>query len=724
MKFQHSEGRKGTGFVFMAILTSLLSTVVFVRFAYAVGVLGFAGSLITIVAGLLVVIPSSLSVMRFSSFKKQNGAVFFHELGPGAGTVIGLVLFAALTLNGALYVVALTEVFTPFITRFELSEPMWRSILGASITLLLSYFILRRKLFSLNYLVTSIVFIALLFGILFLILGNTPIHDHGITRFSWQMVNLKSSFFNVFAVVFPSFTGIFSGVLAVSERRSAGARTGAALLFAIISGSLILTMIAYKLSISALPNDLAADHLIMGKIAFNGAAVIPVLIAITSVFGAHLSIIAASGIYYGLADGNHIPLDVLNKLVGRGKSVQDKKFNAALLTCILAFFFALNYNFDLLARIVSALFVTATGVICLASFFYSFNLDPFKKIYINIPWYLNLAGFICSMWFLFGIQAYFALLIISIVVVLFLIILSRYPGVNDFLKLTGYTVDRLRRNFNNFPVHDESRPVSMLCISKYTFEDDKALLMLEQITGSAGFGTYIHVIEGNLTDTDSSLVAEYKKKLEFAGNKKLPVSRNLLVSPNIQAALAYCIQLPDFCGKKINTVLLDIHPGKAGESDTIHKATGLLEKTGINYCLLVPGKREISGNKDIDIWIDSDDPGSAYLMVRIGYSIMQHSSRAKGKIRIYEIIQGNDESPYKKRHVALTTGWDLAYPENIIHIVANEEPNDQKKVISKYSNSASLTITGLHVVPVREIISGHNEPGDWLFVKGATTIIS
>lgn len=44
MKFQHSEGRKGTGFVFMAILTSLLSTVVFVRFAYAVGVLGFAGS--------------------------------------------------------------------------------------------------------------------------------------------------------------------------------------------------------------------------------------------------------------------------------------------------------------------------------------------------------------------------------------------------------------------------------------------------------------------------------------------------------------------------------------------------------------------------------------------------------------------------------------------------------------------------------------------------------
>ncbi|MFW5705500.1 MAG: hypothetical protein ACOCX8_00735, partial [Bacteroidota bacterium] len=63
----------GTAPVFFTAISTILGAILFLRFGYAVGTLGFFGVLLIVLVGHLVTIPTALSISEIATNQKVEG---------------------------------------------------------------------------------------------------------------------------------------------------------------------------------------------------------------------------------------------------------------------------------------------------------------------------------------------------------------------------------------------------------------------------------------------------------------------------------------------------------------------------------------------------------------------------------------------------------------------------------------------------------------------------
>ena len=100
------------------------------------------------------------------------------------------------------------------------------------------------------------------------------------------------NFFFVFTIIFPAFTGLVAGLGLSGDLRDPSRSIPRGTLWATMGGFVVYIMVAYKLAVSASPEDLASDQLIMEKIAIWGP-IIPIGLAAASLSSALGSIMVA-----------------------------------------------------------------------------------------------------------------------------------------------------------------------------------------------------------------------------------------------------------------------------------------------------------------------------------------------------------------------------------------------------------------------------------------------
>ena len=125
--------------------------------------------------------------------------------------------------------------------------------------------------------------------------SNTPIIENQNTPPANQPNNNSPvPFFIVFAIIFPAFTGMTAGVGLSGDLENPRKSIPLGTLAGTISGMIIYVFIAWKLTASASPADLAnTNELVMAKIAWQGWWLIPLGLAAATISSALGSIMVA-----------------------------------------------------------------------------------------------------------------------------------------------------------------------------------------------------------------------------------------------------------------------------------------------------------------------------------------------------------------------------------------------------------------------------------------------
>ena len=143
------------------------------------------------------------------------------------------------------------------------------------------------------------------------------------------------SFFYVFTIIFPAFTGIAAGLGLSGDLKDPKKAIPKGTLWATLTGMIVYIAIAYKLSSSANIEDLANNQLIMQKIAIWGP-IIPIGLAAATLSSAIGSILVAPRTLQAIGFDKIFPYPHVNKWIAKGKAKDNDPINGTIIT---------SYNF-------------------------------------------------------------------------------------------------------------------------------------------------------------------------------------------------------------------------------------------------------------------------------------------------------------------------------------------------------------------------------------------
>ena len=389
-----TEARKfGTAPVFFTAIATILGAIMFLRFGFAVGNVSLVGTIAIILIGHAVTIPTAMAIGEIATNQKVEGGgeyyIISRSFGLVIGSSIGIALYLSQAISVAFYIIAFAEAFTSLFewlnSSFEL--PAWVSWLlerkqtvSVPALFILTAIVLTRGA-DLGVKTLYIVVTTLILSLVAFFIGETDYaRTHEVDPFAhvgnearpaearsgadlfdnlrpqeqnetseWRPGEERRrseddetpvSFFTVFAIIFPAFTGMTAGVGLSGDLRNPGKSIPLGTLAATLTGMIVYFFIAYKLAASASPDQLAdTGRLVMADIAFQGWWIIPLGLAAATISSALGSIMVAPRTLQAIARDHVLPSSRINYWLSRGRGSADEPFNATLITILIAFFF-------------------------------------------------------------------------------------------------------------------------------------------------------------------------------------------------------------------------------------------------------------------------------------------------------------------------------------------------------------------------------------------------
>ncbi|MEL6273903.1 MAG: amino acid permease, partial [Bacteroidota bacterium] len=441
----------GTAPVFFTAISTILGAIMFLRFGFAVGMVGLAGTVAIILIGHAVTIPTAMAIAEIATNQKVEGGgeyyIISRSFGLVIGSTIGIALYLSQAISVAFYIMAFTEAFTPLVEwlREAYILPYWvdwllaqPQTIGIPALLVLTALILTKgadlgvKVLYLVVATLAISLIAFFIGTtdyaqeneinIFATAATTDVVENGgpaleetITIASAgdtlyppdvpvmratppqpeQPINpiLPVSFFTVFAIIFPAFTGMTAGVGLSGDLRDPGRSIPLGTLTATIGGMVIYLFMGWKLAASAPPEALAdTSRLVMAEIAWQGWWIIPLGLAAATISSALGSILVAPRTLQAIAADRIFPTPNINNWLAKGKGEKLEPYNASIITVVIAAVFIMAGALDSVAEIISMFFMVTYGSLCLISFLNHFAADPSYRPRFKSKWYVSLFG--------------------------------------------------------------------------------------------------------------------------------------------------------------------------------------------------------------------------------------------------------------------------------------------------------------------------------------------
>ena len=464
----------GTMPVFMTAISTILGAILFLRFGYAVGHVGFLGVVGIIVLGHLVVVPTALAVAEIATNQKvQGGGAYYiisRSFGLNIGGAIGLTLYLSQAISVAFYIIAFAEAFEPVIQYLADNYDIIindKRMISLPTMLIIAILVLTKGAnlgMKALYVVVALLFISLLF----FVLGKSDISPEEV-NFSAHIQN-PDSFFYVFMIIFPAFTGLLAGLGLSGDLKNPQKSIPKGTIWATFVGMLIYILIAYKLTISASPEDLAGDQLIMQRIAIWGP-IIPIGLASASLSSALGSIMIAPRTLQAIGLDSIFKNISLNRWFSKGKPTSNEPVNSTLVTILIAFFFVAIGDIDSVARIISMFFMFTYGAICLISFLEHFAADPAYRPIFKSRWYFSLLGALLSFWLMLKMNFTYALVSVVIIGIIYYFISHSSKEKKGFQNLFRGVIFQLSRQIQVFTQRAGSEDKShtwrpfIICIS-------------------------------------------------------------------------------------------------------------------------------------------------------------------------------------------------------------------------------------------------------------------
>jgi amino acid transporter len=626
MSTQSQVRKFGTGPVFFTAISTILGAVMFLRFGFAVGNVGFLGTLLIIFVGHAVTIPTAMAIAEIATNQKVEGGgeyyIISRSFGLVIGSSIGIALYFSQAISVAFYIIAFAEAFSSLfeylLYHYEF-HPIVEWLLQRKQTvsipaLILLTGIVLAKGADLGVKALYVVVATLLLSLVAFFIGQTeysktvpfdPIRTVADYQFenidNSSTVNLNTpstedttinnpnpvelrpantevknqpvapteipaalSFFTVFAIIFPAFTGMTAGVGLSGDLEKPSRSIPLGTLAGTLCGMVIYVFIAYKLATSASPIDLAnTNKLVMADIAWQGWWLVPVGLAAATISSALGSILVAPRTLQAIAKDRLFPNVGINFWLSRGKGKNDEPFNATLVTIGIAFIFIMMGGLDAVAEIISMFFMVTYGALCLISFLQHFAADPSYRPTFRSRWYISLFGAVACFGLMFFMNAGYAFLALLLMVVFYIMVSAYNPEKKNLAIIFQGVIFQISRQLQVFLQKVEKEQVaswrpSAVCISENSFDRLGAFDLLRWISQKYGFGTYIHKITGYLSkNTHKEAKGAKERLIRMAESSSSNIYVDTLISPSYTSAIAQVIQLPGISGTDNNLLLLE-----------------------------------------------------------------------------------------------------------------------------------------------------------------------
>jgi len=723
----------GTLPVFMASVSAILGAIMFLRFGWAVGHVGLVGALAIIVLGHMVTVPTALALSEIATNRKVEGGgeyyIISRSFGLRIGSAIGVARYVAETVEFALYCIAFGEafrVFAPWLaTHGIVFDPRMVSLpIAIALTAIM---ILKGADLGMAVLYAVVGVVAAALVLFFL---GKPIAGHTAELTLSKHVEHAEPFFVVFAVCFPAFTGMTQGVNISGDLKNPARSIPLGTMIGTVVGLVIFLGVVYKLNVSAPPEALASDELIMSKIAVWGP-IIPIGLACATLSSAIGSILGSPRMLQALSRDRCFPLGGLNRWLAVGHGPADEPRNATLITGIIAVAVVSVGELDLVARLMSMFLLVSYGALCSISFLEHFAASPSYRPTFRSRWYISLLGAVMSFLMMFQTDPLFAVLALGAMIALYWI--SRFSPAGHtgdlaelFRGVAGQLIRqlnvRLQRSAGQEQATAKNWRPSILCVSSRTFDDGTAPLeLLGWVCERHGFGTYLHHHKALLhRDTYEESKRIDARLLELSRDVR-GVFVDTVVSPSYRTALAQTLQVPGVSGLENNSVLFafdatDPQPAIAAMIDEAVFASGALK----NLMILRHGPRKFGKRKRIHIWLNWNDTENAPLMTLLAYILVGHKQWRDAEISVFAAFPADQVEQQRTQFESLMEAGRIQIRKQNVRFHSVNDGATYHALVESSSAEADLVIMGLTLEALAErggyLMTRYPSFGEMLFV--------
>ncbi len=696
----------GTAPVFLASISTILGAILFLRFGYAVGHVGLWGTLLIIMLGHLVTVPTVLAVSEIATNRRvAGGGAYFivsRSFGARIGGAIGISLYLSQAISIAFYLVAFAEAFEPVYewvaAAYDLSvNPRFVSLPA---TLLLVGLVLKR---GASFAVKSLWIVSVILGIsiVMFLLGQAPesIRPDGLNLTA--RIATGDSFSTVFAICFPAFTGMIGGLGLSGDLRNPQRSIPLGIIAATLTGMLIYVLVAFKLAQSATPEVLAADQFVMTQIALWGPAIYVGLAAaaLSSAFG---SILVAPRTLQALARDDLLPSRPLNRLLERGYGTAHEPLFATGVSAAIAIVFVLAGGVDFIAPILSMFFLVTYGALCAVSFLEYFAGNPSYRPTFRSRWYVALVGAVMCGLLMIQMNAVYAFVAFGLMAAIYLGLRHSQKGERDLTAIFQGAMFQLTRRLqitlqkNHATGADTGWRPSIVAITRYTGRRLGHFDLLRWISHRHGFGHFIRFSEGDYSDA-SKLEAhrQVQKMIERSQVTGAGVFVDTLVCPSIQGALSMAMQLPGISGLPNNCILLEFDRNRTKELEEVSQCLAMAAESRFNMLILRSTKYRFGYRSTIHVWVTEDNLANAPMMLLLAYIIVGHPEWKRAQINLFVCLgSGDSEREAHRLSDRLQQGRMPISPQNVTSVSCDTEEALEHEITSR-SADASLVIVGL-----------------------------
>lgn len=721
----------GTAPVFLTAISTILGAILFLRFGYAVGTLGFWGVMLIVFLGHLVTIPTALAISEIATNKRVEGGgeyfIISRSFGLNIGATIGIALFFSQAISVAFYVIAFTEAFEFFFNlladKYDFLLP--RQAISLPVMAGLAFLIIKKGAnlgVKALYFVVAILFIS----IIMFFLGSTEFSQTAQLPFSKDQFRNFENFFVVFAIIFPAFTGMTAGVGLSGDLKNPSKSIPLGTVLATVSGMILYVFIVYKLTMSASIEDLTEHQLIMGKIAIAGSVIVPLGLAASTISSALGSVMVAPRTLQALALDHAFPSKRINRWLSKVNAADNEPQNASIVTVAIAFVFVALGDVDAVASIISMFFMVTYGSLCLISFLNHFGASPSYRPTFRSRWYLSLVGFLVSIWVMFKISTPYALMSAGAMTLIYLYINHYHKQRKDFASLFANSLFQLNRKLQvhlqkrkKMVKQNEWRP-SAICISDKTTHNNRAFQLLSWISYKYGFGTFLHLIEGYYSSKTVEKADDMLNLMLEEADEENYVYIDTIISPSYTSAIAQAIQIPGVAGMENNMVIFEYNKEKPDNLGRIIENFSLVDSGDFDICVLASSPKKMKIQNGIHVWINSFDTENANLMILLSFIILGYPDLKKTSIEIFVVCHENEVQQSKQEMKKLVLSGRMPITEKNIKIIQRTDEISTKTIINKTSKNAGLILVGLREEIVKHekenTFAGYDDLGTILFV--------
>ena len=728
----------GTAPVFLASISTILGAILFLRFGYAVAHVGLWGTLMIILLGHLVTIPTVLAVSEIATNRRVAGGgayyIMSRSFGTSIGGSIGIALYLSQAISVAFYMVAFAEAFEPvyewLAATYELNLNPRR--FSRPCTLLLILLMLTRGArLGVRALWGVAVILATTITLFMFGEGSESIQPGGLNLTA--RINDADSFGIVFATCFPAFTGMIAGLGLSGDLKTPRRSIPLGTIGATLAGMVIYVLVAIKLAQSASPGALAANQFIMVEIALWGPMIYIGLgaAALSSAIG---SLLVAPRTLQALARDNVLPIPKVNRLLEKGRGDTQEPVYATCVSGIIAMVFVAIGRLDFIAHILSMFFVVTYGALCVVSFLEYFAGNPSYRPTFHSRWYVSLAGAVMCGIMMFQMSVLYACVAIILMVTTYLGLRRTRREQRGLSAIFQGSMFQLTRRLqiilqkSRVNMSESGWRPSIVALTRFGERRLGHFDLLRWICHRHGFGHFIQLFQGDYSYLDEiearirvdSLVQ--RSELSRAG-----IFVDSLISPSYTQAMAQCLQTPGISGLPNNCVLLEFDEENPDEINEISQGARLAASLMFNVLVLRSTNYRFGYRSTIHLWVTEDNLSNAPMMLMFAYIIVGHPEWKRADIQLFGCFDPGNAGSEEDRLTRFMKEGRLPISRQNITFVACDSQEALESEVSQRSAQADLVIAGLTLDDLEpdaavQALQSYDGANDVLFVHSSERI--